>query len=383
MRSANFADPHARGKDLKALAAQCAQATCVIKTHNIDIITFAGDMFDAPNIGDAHASTGGVVAVMQKFIGDCTQDSLREVLMIPGNHDMAGVGSADALHVFDAIPGVTIVREAGSWVSKAGLTVFCLPWAWDGAPEVELAEGAIDAPITAPKGVYPTLEKGYDLLLGHVQVIGARMNSRINCELSPQKWQISRDVLSKFPARHVALGDFHLRHDLTDGRGGYVGAFRHLNHNDEDNPAGFEIWDSVTNETEWVELTAAPRYETIVIRSKDASNPLGHAVDNKITRIDYEIEPDADEVAQLEAYGIEVRIITQRDERRTRADVDDGVLQDGHGLIDLWAGVQQPPLADGRHKRMHTAYDRAIADTVIPDDPASSCAVIEDDDTPF
>jgi len=391
MKIAIFADIHARGKDLRALAAQCGQAVGEIRTRDIDIIAFAGDLFDAPNIGDAHASTGGVVAIMQKFIADLVQGGLREMLMIPGNHDMAGVGSADALHVFDAIPGVTIVREAGSLALGTGLTVFCLPWAWNGAPEVELAEGAIDAPIAAPKGVYPTLEKGYDLLLGHVEVIGARMNSRVNCELVPQKWQIFRNTLTDFPARHVALGHFHLRHNLTDGRGGYVGAFRHLNHNDEGNPAGFEIWDSAADETEWIELTAAPRYQTIPVRSHDEPNPSAYDLDGTVTRVDFEIEPDADEIARLEARGVEVRIITRRDERVVRADVTDGVLQDGHGLIDLWAGVQRPPLSEDRQKRMHTAYDRAIADTVIPDDPAPDpqtgkgpvLSATEDDDTPF
>ena len=352
MRIAIFADIHARGKDAKALAAQCGAAAGAVRTKDIDLVTFVGDVFDAPNIGDSRLSTGGVVAIMQRFVADLIGGQ-RQVLMIVGNHDQAGSGSQDALHVFDEIPGVHIVREPEN-IFMAGCEIACLPWSWAGAgndPAEELARLASER-----KG------KKFDLLLGHVQVVGAKMNSHVTCEASPGKWQIDRETLSAFPARHIALGDFHLRHDLTNGRGGYVGAFRNLSHNEEGNPAGFEIWDSVTGETEWVELDAAPKYQTIPVASLDEPAPSGYDLKNTVTRVDFGIDPDPAEVARLEAMGVEVRIIKGRDERIVRAVVDESIVHNARGLIDLWAKAQNPPVTPERMTRMSTAYDRMVAD---------------------
>jgi len=351
MRIAITADWHARGKDLPDLKKQLDALVGECQRREIEVLAVLGDIFEHSQIGDSYASTGAIVEVVAKPIAEWLGNRVdlqsrcdRTVLMIPGNHDVSGAGSADALHVFDGVPRITVARNLPLTVLSR--TLMCLPWNWgsERTPEQILS----DAPMNEQM-----------LLFAHVEVIGARMGGVQCCEVKPGKWQISREFLESLPVAHVALGHFHTRQDLTGGRGGYVGALRQLNFGEEGNPAGFEIFDTETRETEWVELDAAPTYRTV-----EVSNPnlMPGKRTNEHLRIRYvgtqPIDPSV--IAELERNeDTQLEVIVPRQERIQRAEVPAGIADDPHGLIGLWAGTQNPPVEAAPLNQM---YDRVHAD---------------------
>jgi len=351
MKIANTADWHIRGKDLDACRSQLLAMHIECVERRVDLVTVAGDVFHSSTIGDQYASTGAQVEVALEVVRLFSQSEI-QVLMIPGNHDKAGAGSVDALHVFDGLEDVEVVREVKAhnvWF-KGGrcLRVLCLPWAWSGNAEEIL-------------GTLAGFEGEADLLLGHAQVAGARMQGAFTCDAKPGAWQLSRAFLNTLPVRRIALGDFHARQELVEGKGGYIGALRQLTFGEEGNPAGFEIWDTETGAVEWVELGAAPVHRTTILRPGD---PFDVVMDSSVKqRVRFEGKiPSAETVHKLEGLGVQVETIVPVQERVRRANVPDGIINDPHALIGLWAEHQEPRIEGDRLARMLTVYDSLQAD---------------------
>jgi len=355
MRIAITADWHARGKDLPELRAQLDAMVRQCGTREVNTVAILGDVFERSQIGDNYASTGAIAAiVIQSMLGFVNHG--KTITVIPGNHDCAGAGSADALHVLEGIPNLFVFRNAGSlYLRNHGQCLehrsLWLPWMWrtDWSPIEVLTKGM-------PHTIDDYTEA---ILFAHVEVIGARMGGVQCCEVKPGKWQISREFLESLPVAHVALGHFHTRQDLTGGRGGYVGALRQLNFGEEGNPAGFEIYDTETRETTWIELDASPTYRTV-----EVSNPnlMPGKRTNEHLRIRYvgtqPIDPSV--IAELERNeDTQLEVIVPRQERIQRAEVPAGIADDPHGLIGLWAGTQNPPVEATPLNQM---YDRVHAD---------------------
>ncbi|HOG04565.1 MAG TPA: hypothetical protein PLL14_11330, partial [Accumulibacter sp.] len=252
-------------------------------------------------------------------------------LMIPGNHDYSGPGRADALHVFDACENVTVARGVG-FGGPVGVRVLCVPWLYTDKSFDEVVLDAASVPC--------------DLLLAHVQVRGALQNRRHAMEFGqpmkpyeprPGDWSTTREFLASLPVRHFALGDFHMRQDLTDGRGGYVGALRQLDFGEEGNPAGFEIWDSESNLTEWIELDECPQHRTIIARPGESVALLDDCIKY---RVRYDGAPDPLEARELEAQGVQVEAIVERRERVKRCNVPSGMVGDLPATLRFWAEQQ-------------------------------------------
>ena len=192
-------------------------------SKDCELLVLCGDIFDRPSIGDEYASTGAIAEVAIEAVASFAEHG--RVVMVPGNHDYAGSGAADALHVFDRMKDVDILREPEKF-AYGDLRITAVPWMWSGSLD-------------------PSLLDGIDLLFGHIRTGGALMGRHINYETKVGDWTISRAQLDNCTAKHIALGDFHGRQDLT-GRGGYVGALRQVTFGEEGNPQGFEIYDTDT-----------------------------------------------------------------------------------------------------------------------------------------
>ena len=337
---AQVADVHARGKDLPALRAQLAAMVIECNDRGVDLLCVAGDIFDNSAIQDAHASTG---AIAQAVIAELYKLEPK-ILMIPGNHDAAGAGSADALHVFSDDYMGEVVREPSWRVFDFGLAVFCVPWDWSGAPFPPLLE----------MKTFPDAQKR--LLLAHVQVVGSVMNGGHVCPDTPGrgKFQVRREYLAGSGFDHFALGDFHKRQDLTGGRGGYVGALRQCNFGEEGNPAGFEIWDTETNVTEWIELDAAPRHKTFILSPGDGAPPpppAGWLHKVRLTGA----QPDLVLAHDLERAGHQVEVLPDFEQRVARAEIPPNVINDPPVLMARWAECKD--IGDDRLAAMLDIWD--------------------------
>jgi len=357
MRVAIFADGQVHGKVLAHYKSQTDAVIDECTRRNVDVALDAGDVFEHPNIGDSHASTGAVAEAVLNWIWRLRFGGI-SYHAIPGNHDMAGAGSRDALTVI-SMDDSYIYREPSIERVDGEISVLFLPWSW-ASPE-------------SPEEIIERLLSDHgrvDILLGHVEVTGAVMQGARTCEPSPGKWQISRNYLESLVERdlvgRIALGHFHKRQDLT-GRGTYVGALMQHNFGEEGNPAGFEIYDTETAEVEWVELDAAPKYRTVRVRGENDERPDGLDNLNNILRVRFEDhQPSADEIRRLESQGVRVEQVVEAVERVQRVDVPAGIMDKPHDLIRLWAEAQTPPFEQERVERMLTLFDDIHADSLQP-----------------
>lgn len=334
MKIAITSDIHLRGSDLEAVRNQLDEL--LVRSTACDMLCIAGDLFDRPSIGDQHASTGAIAEVAVRFV----QKFGARVVIIPGNHDYAGVGSKDALHIFDGMENVFVVRTPGNIRFGKDLSITCVPWMWNGQIEPRL------------------LGEETDLLLGHIRIGGALMGP-VAYEQKPGDWTITRKELAAIPAKHVALGDFHLRQDLTDGRGGYVGSLRQQNWGEEGNPCGFEVLSTATWASEWVELHHCPYHRTVELHPGEEVPKKGVS---ELLRVRYiGGGPNTNEVRELESQGVRVEHVVEREERVRRAEIPHGVMHDRRELIRLWADSQSPPVNGARLEQMLQVYGEVVA----------------------
>lgn len=354
MKIALTADWHARGKDLHAFEAQLGALVDTCRARSVQHLCIAGDIADSPSVGDTQASTGRITCAIKQPLEQLTNTGC-EVHIIPGNHDQAGAGSADALHVLDGMPGIYTYRQPDSVFLADDTVLAFVPWDWN--PDA-CAEDVITRTCSEVQRCGSPV-----ILLAHVQVIGARMQGNFTCESKPQGWQISRACLDALPVDHIALGDFHRRQELVPGRGGYIGALRQLNHGESGNPAGFEIYDTDTKTVEWLELDAAPRHYTVQIDTQgNKQEPEGIRETDKV-RVRYETGGlDHADVLALERQGRQVEEIYEPEERQVRAEVPEGILADKRALLDLWLSTQDPALFPVERQRLaHDELNRLLS----------------------
>lgn len=351
MLIASIGDIQLSGKNLIHGRAQLNAAADVIIKRGCQLVTMPGDLYEDSNIHDIHGSTGEIEGVLIDFVGQLNAVGIH-IITMPGNHDMSGAGAQDCLTGLNHRPLVTVIREPEAFfhtvTSGLGMNGIAIPWSWAG----ESAEDVIT-------GLVKTLGAGgpVDLFLAHIEVIGGLMSSTRCCEAKPGRWQISRGFLESLPVKHFALAHFNRRQDLTEGRGGYIGHLFQETRGDEGNPQGFEIWDSTTDTTEWIELNAAPRFVTVTFEQSTPVESI-KADPNTITlaRGDKGILT-REQIIAIERQGIEVEESYIPPERLLRSPVPDGILNDRHGIIDLSAAVQIPPFTAERLARGHRIYD--------------------------
>ncbi|KKL56641.1 hypothetical protein LCGC14_2243350, partial [marine sediment metagenome] len=253
MKTAALADAHARGQDLDCFERQLRSA--FRSALGADIIIIVGDLFDDPNIASGGKSMGDILAVVKEAFEIVTGHI--PIHLIPGQHDKENETSRDALTAIEGMPNVHIYRQP-TWAilhspmhSKSILAAM-LPWMYQNSA----GEALKDLLETKPDLDAPTI------LCGHLQVRGARMNSGHPCDRGT--FSISKAQLLAGKFDRYFLGDFHRRQDLTNGKGGYVGAPRQKNFSFAGDPQGFEMWDSETDEVEWIEIDECPRHEILL-----------------------------------------------------------------------------------------------------------------------
>lgn len=324
MKIAVIADAHARGKDLKAFKAQWSEAIRIAISKGVKHILVAGDMFDRPNISDRYATVGDIVEAVVEPISFHTSGGALEVTIhvISGNHDMSNASQRDALEVLKMVDSVEVYQSATPVNLGEGVHAVMLPWEWKPGCEDQIRSTLSLMDIDPGEKV---------ILCAHLQVLGAYVGGR---EVEHGSYAIGRSTLEALPFDRFFLGDFHNRQDLTNGRGGYVGALRQMNHGEEGHQQGFEIWDSETNEVQWIELEKAPTHRTVLVQKGDVLPIPGP---NEILRIrpqGFTLEDDA------VPDNVTIAPVVEEKEIQARVEVAEGLINSNHGLLDLWYTAQ-------------------------------------------
>ena len=360
MITAHFADPHARGKDLPAFSAQWNAAIDICISEHVDAVLIAGDVFDKYSHGDRYATTDDVqVAVVEPLMRLQKHNPGCRVIVVPGDHDLQGPGHKNALAILRTVPGCTVVDYpqridlACATPGGEGIVVVAVPWQW--SPDANAERDIMDNVVSnfgAPER---------QVLLSHLEVDGLKMTSNQVAEpkqsTDARQFSVRRKFLDDLNVGHLALGNYHIRGN------GMIGALRQLNFGECGNPAGFEIRNWTTGETEWHELDAAPRYwqktvtsdaqlQELLAERRDLFDHYWITADGFI--------PDPNQYARADKLGIRLDHWKPREERKRRVqELPDSILGDSNraDLINTWAKTQDPVIDDAETDRLIKLYN--------------------------
>ncbi len=343
MKAAFFADIHARGKDLAAFRRQWQASLDKALELGAEFIGIAGDVYDRANIVDRYASTGAIIQAVVEPLSNIKIP----IIVVRGDHDIAGAGSVDALTSLDQMDNVFVLdsptrygvqRHDGSYV-----LFHCMPWQWD-TTETAATEWLLESAKQIPTYSRETKH----IVLGHCIVRGESFPAHYGGEGTAKKWIVEEHALRSGQFDFVALGDWHAHSFFLGDKGGYMGALRQVNYGEAGNPQGFVLWDSVLG-PKHIEIAAAKAHVVVsatedVIYSESFLETIA-AADARTRIVFEERAPTNEELEACAANGIDVVVQIQASERVTRvAELPEGLSGDLRKMLEVWAAAQQPPI---------------------------------------
>jgi len=385
MKIASFADLHVRGKDIDVFRAQWGEALTVCAERKVDLILVAGDVFDKSNLFDGHGDTGAIAAAfvdpwMEYMSSSCYRDEdgwEDRMIIVEGDHDRAGVGSESGLRVLEHVPGIVINTDGLQFnrhVSNSeAVDLLLVPWSWDGDRDAE-------AEITALIGAFPRSPDIPRVLVSHIETFGLQMmRGKVSEEGSTNKrtWAARREFLARLDVDRFVLGNYHGRQPVdpdAEWRGGMVGALRQVSFAHEDEPQGFELWDTSIESgpdirrdsgpepgcsgVEWVELTSAPYHKTLRFNGEISTADISKAIETLQAanegrelniRVRLDLLPGATVAEELSRRGItDIGINVEPTERERRVEnMPDDVYANPTSALRMWAGLQRPEPNEG------------------------------------
>ncbi len=257
-------DLHFRDKKLSDISSAWQKTLEICEQKYVNYLLQAGDVFDSFNISGRQASFGTVfdafICPLREWLG---RSISRRAFFIPGNHDVAGPGQKDALIALDGLPQITVAHIPDVY-SYDGLHIAALPWLTKAhlvAKQPGLKADELEA--VYKKKVNEVLAylhneiegyKGYKILLGHCELPGVKVSNSFY--MVGGSFCLDSTVLENLGVDKIALGHIHKR------QGWYLGALTQQNFGEADNPTGFEIVDTDTGKSEFIEVDS-PKYYAI------------------------------------------------------------------------------------------------------------------------
>lgn len=281
MKIAILKDLHPRGERLAEWRRQFRAVLDAADAERCTAILIAGDVFDASNVFDAHASTGAIAEAVIAPLTCYPPTTAIDIVAITGNHDKANDTDPDALTVLDSAGVATVVR-APEWVTLRGerasddVAVLCIPWAWTPG---EGAEAAV-------RRLLPARPPGHKraILLAHVQVIGGRMSGTRVCEHG--EWVFSRAFIEEMSAHVdlIELGDFHAEQQYA--RNAWHGpALWQQAFDEAGNVQGFAVYDTDTGERRTIAVNASRTHRVEIASDEQQALALAGTFDAERERL--------------------------------------------------------------------------------------------------
>ena len=197
-----------------------------LNKEGIDNIVFLGDFFH--NRSTISVDT---LNVTSRFLDKFKNFTLH---MILGNHDLYydKIYDVSAVNIFDGYPNIRVYKTP-THVKFGSLDTLMCGWGYD------------------------PLQDSADVLFTHAEINVFKFNKKLGACNSDLKCS---DLLDRYNT--VFSGHFHLRQIKEYERGvvRYVGNPFQMDYSDEGTPKGFDIWDTETNECEFIENTTSPTF---------------------------------------------------------------------------------------------------------------------------
>lgn len=276
-------DVHFQDSNLSVISEAWERLISRAKDEDVDMILQAGDMFEHANVWGKNATIGTIYsAVMSPF-----KESPIPLVMIPGNHDIAGPNDKDALAPLEQRSWSKVIRKPGVYPlvegESGGIAVAVVPWVSrsillarhmasgmkpkEAKKKIEESIGKI-IPYLKDK-VKEAQNKGYFVIfLAHIEVTGATRGK--GCPQAGGSFEVTPVTLADLGADAYALGHIHKRQHvpgLPRENDGYIGTVCQLSFGEEDYEVGARLielddeWNLAYDL--WVNNPASPRYYTV------------------------------------------------------------------------------------------------------------------------
>jgi exonuclease SbcC len=233
-------DVHLKARRLAETAEAWERVVRTAIDEGASHILQAGDVFDHANVFGKEATVG---TIYDAFLAPLRGGEVK-VLLISGNHDIAGPKDKDALAPVEGHSWATVLRQPGSHVLEegdgGGITVVAVPWVSravlfarmtsagmnpDEAKE-KIEEGISDIFRVLAGQVAEAKEKGHLVIfMGHMEVTGALWdNGEVQADGA---FEFSPAGMGALGADAYAIGHIHKRQPipgLPNPHDGYLGS---------------------------------------------------------------------------------------------------------------------------------------------------------------
>lgn len=272
-------DVHLRSKKLKDISDSWEKTINYAFENDFDYILQSGDVFDHANVYGKEETTG---TIYNSFLTPWKKsDKKIPILIISGNHDIAGPQDKDALSPIDYYSWITVQRKLGIFKLFDGVSICTIPWISQSLFFEKLSSKTNNKEEIKEK-IQTELKKmshglsckikeekqknNIVIVLSHIEITGADMgNGTIQANGT---FEISPDALRSLGADVYALGHLHKRqhiHGLPHKNDGYLGSICQLSFGEEGYECGaraIEIEDNEIVKDYWIPNDDSPKYFT-------------------------------------------------------------------------------------------------------------------------
>lgn len=231
-----YSDIHIRQANRKWIEVALGEVKRIAKEKNVDWVINGGDTFNTRGL--LHTSD---FDLLQNIYRDWNESGISQIIIV-GNHDQEDkAGKIHPMNIFDCFDTWVIVDEP---VYFETLNLWLCPYIYD---RKETEQAILSAPVDSYAAV-------------HWGIAGAQMNDhRIDEDGVPVRW------LKKF--KKVFSGHYHLRNSFENVQ--YIGSLLQKDFNEMGHDKGVLIWDTDTDELEFIEVKGTPKHYEVTVSFED------------------------------------------------------------------------------------------------------------------
>lgn len=260
MKLGIVADTHFNGKDFALQLKGWRALLLSMKEEGVDWVVVAGDMFDRSSIGDKYVSTEALLFNIMTVIEEVNLP----IIIIEGNHDWTGnPEQIRALSLFKdhrLIHPVLEPKVLNLDDPSYPVALFLFPWPWlsgkSGGKTSDYWKQMLHSFSRCKTEGYRRV------FVGHIQVEGS--HNAYGFVLPESITNITKQDLLLTGCENFFLGHIHNR------QGYYIGTPWQLNHGESNNICGWELYDSVTGRSEFIEHDIGPRYYSVSLEEYES-----------------------------------------------------------------------------------------------------------------
>ncbi len=271
MKTLYVFDPHFRSGEMFPIITSAWNDVYQIgEQEGVSAVVMCGDLVENAQLCLGRDHTAG--DVISAITAPILRTGIRTI-MLPGNHDLAGVGHKSALSALAGFPGIEVYERPAMVRLKQGgeqALVFVYPWAWRshlkalpefremGSAQFDMAADKVRLAILHGCAAEWQGVRAHKTLAIHAEIDGSQA-TRYREIPKGEIFHFSVHDLLESEADAIAAGHVHMRQDVG-GIPVYGGALVQQNLGEVGNPTGVMILDTETGERRFIAVDCRRHY---------------------------------------------------------------------------------------------------------------------------